>query len=161
MNNIHSSIETARELLRNAKSVFVITGAGISAESGVPTFRDPGGFWKNIDPEKVATPQAFQRDPEFVWKWYDERRTQLKEIKPNPGHYALADLENQVERYFLLTQNIDDLHERAGSCNLAHIHGRIWEVRCMKEGTVRENFEAPLQKIPPRCPQCGALERRM
>ncbi len=159
MNDLHDNIQKAKALLDQAWSIFVITGAGISAESGVPTFRSPGGLWNKVDPMKVATPEAFQRDPESVWKWYDQRRTELKDLAPNPGHYALAELEKKVERFFLLTQNVDDLHEKAGSHQLAHIHGRIWEVRCTKTGKVRELFEAPLEELPPRNPKTGAPER--
>ncbi len=159
MSNQEESIQQAKQLLEDAKSAFVITGAGVSAESGVPTFRDACGMWKQIDPMKVATPEAFNADPKFVWEWYDQRRTQLTEVQPNPGHYALAQLEKIKERYFLLTQNVDDLHEQAGSLNLAHIHGKIWEVRCMYEGTVREDRRAPMPDLPPRCASCGELER--
>lgn len=159
MSNQEDALQKAKELLRKAKSVFVITGAGVSAESGVPTFREAAGMWKQIDPMKVATPEAFYADPAFVWEWYDQRRTHLKDVKPNPGHYALASLEKTVDRYFLLTQNVDDLHEQAGSLNLAHIHGKIWEVRCAYEGTIREDRRAPLPEIPPRCQVCGELER--
>ncbi|HOJ61221.1 MAG TPA: NAD-dependent deacylase [bacterium] len=153
-------IQRAQSLADKAERVLVITGAGISAESGVPTFRTAGGLWNNIDPAKVATPEAFAADPAFVWRWYDERRVQLKEVQPNPAHHALARLEAaKGDQFFLLTQNVDDLHERAGSRRLAHIHGKIWEVRCTREKTVREDFRAPLPEIPPRCPHCGALER--
>lgn len=120
----------ARMLVEKARRIFVATGAGVSAESGVATFRDPGGLWKQIDPAKVATPEAFAADPAFVWRWYDQRRTQLKDCQPNPGHYALARIEQaKGDGFFLLTQNVDDLHERAGSLRLAHIHGKIYEVR--------------------------------
>jgi NAD-dependent deacetylase len=159
MRDLQDAIQQARNLLQAAQRVFVITGAGISAESGVPTFRDPGGLWKNFKPEEVATPQAFRRDPVFVWQWYDDRRTRLQGIVPNPGHFALAELEKKIERCFLLTQNVDDLHEQAGSRNLAHIHGSIWETRCTHDQSVRENRETPLATLPPRCPRCGAIER--
>lgn len=108
-------IQHAREVIQKAESVFVLTGAGVSAESGVPTFRDPKGHWKNIDPAKVATPQAFAADPKFVWQWYESRRIQLKEIHPNPAHHSLAELEKQKDHFFLLTQNVEDLHEQAGT----------------------------------------------
>lgn len=153
-------IKQAQEYIQTARRVFVLTGAGISAESGVATFRDAGGLWKQIDPKKVATPEAFAADPEFVWGWYDQRRTQLKDCEPNPGHYAVARLEKtKGDGFFLLTQNVDDLHERAGSLRIVHIHGKIYQVKCIQEGTVREDRRAPLPEIPPRCPQCGALER--
>ncbi|MBI1390549.1 MAG: NAD-dependent protein deacylase [bacterium] len=153
------AIHHAREVLNSAGSVFVLTGAGVSAESGVSTFRGQGGLWNKIDPMTVATPEAFARDPEYVWRWYDARRAELQHCRPNPGHFALAQLERNISDYFLLTQNVDDLHEQAGSRNLAHIHGRIWEVRCTREDTAWEDRRAPLPEIPPRCPQCGALLR--
>jgi NAD-dependent deacetylase len=155
----NDALKKAREALQQANSVFVLTGAGISAESGVPTFRDAGGLWKNFRPEEVATPQAFARDPKFVWEWYDYRRVQLKDIQPNKAHKSLAKIENSVDQFFLLTQNVEDLHEQAGSKNVGHIHGSIWEVKCTKEGTVRKDTNAPMQNLPPRCQQCGALER--
>jgi len=153
------ALEQAREIVLAARSVFVMTGAGVSAESGVPTFRSPGGFWRNIDPYKVATPEAFAADPAFVWEWYDARRTQLRDVRPNPAHEAIARLEAGKQRFFLLTQNVDDLHEQAGSSKISHIHGKIWEVRCVNEGRVREDRRAPLPQLPPRCPHCGGLER--
>ena len=159
MNQPNSDIARVKECIDGANRVFVLTGAGVSAESGVPTFRDAGGHWKKIDPYQVATPEAFERDPAFVWKWYDKRRVQLNTVDPNPAHYALAQLEKEKEDFFLLTQNVDDLHERAGSVKLAHIHGKIWEVRCMREGTAWEDRRAPFPEIPPRCERCGALVR--
>lgn len=153
-------IGKAKNILHQAERVFVITGAGVSAESGVATFRDAGGLWKQIDPAKVATPEAFAADPAFVWNWYDARRVQLMDCHPNPGHLALAEIEKKKgDGFFLLTQNVDDLHERAGSLRIAHIHGKIFETRCIREGTIREDRRAPLPDIPPRCPNCGALER--
>ncbi|MEW6238012.1 MAG: NAD-dependent deacylase [Candidatus Omnitrophota bacterium] len=157
--NEESKLSQAQTALENARSVFVITGAGISAESGVPTFRDAGGLWKKIDPYKVATPEAFAADPKFVWQWYDQRRTQLLTCNPNPAHEALALLERRKERYFLLTQNVDDLHEQAGSQQLSHVHGSIWELRCTDENVVSVDRRAPLPELPPRCPKCGGLLR--
>lgn len=157
--NQTDALNHAREKLSKATSVFVLTGAGISAESGVPTFRDAGGLWKNFRPEEVATPQAFARDPKFVWEWYDYRREQLKDIKPNRAHKALVTLENNVDQFFLLTQNVEDLHEQAGSQKVSHIHGSIWEIKCTQEETVRVDKRSPLPELPPRCQHCGALER--
>ncbi|MBZ0258881.1 NAD-dependent deacylase [bacterium] len=154
-----SAFETAQQAIQNALRVFVITGAGVSAESGVPTFRGAGGVWNNVDPYKVATPEAFAEDPAFVWQWYDERRQNLLSVKPNPAHFALAQLESQIKEFFLLTQNVDDLHEQAGSKNIAHIHGSIWEVRCTQEETVHLDRRAPMPEFPPRCERCGALLR--
>lgn len=154
-----SPLEQAREALRGAKRVFAITGAGVSAESGVPTFRGSDGVWKKLDPYKLATPEAFAGDPAFVWQWYDERRQNLLNVKPNPAHLALAQLESQVDAFFLLTQNVDDLHEQAGSKTVVHVHGSIWQVRCTREETVYEDRRAPMPELPPRCEICGALLR--
>lgn len=158
MNTESSDLQVVRDRLEEAKSVFVITGAGVSAESGVPTFRTVGGIWNQIDPMKVATPEAFAGDPKMVWEFYEQRRVNLLECSPNPGHAALAELERQKESMLILTQNVDDLHEQAGSQRIVHIHGSIWEVRCTREGKVAVNREAPFPQLPPHC-ECGALLR--
>jgi NAD-dependent deacetylase len=111
--------------------VFVLTGAGISAESGIPTFRDSDGLWSGYRIEEVATPEAFEANPELVWQFYSMRRRDAQQCAPNPAHYALAELEEQIrERFFLCTQNVDDLHERAGSRNRVHMHGELFSSRC-------------------------------
>lgn len=111
--------------------VFVLTGAGISAESGLPTFRDSDGLWSGYRVEDVATPEAWDADAELVWRFYSMRRRDAQRSHPNPGHHALAALESQIgERFFLCTQNVDDLHERAGSRNLVHMHGELFSSRC-------------------------------
>jgi NAD-dependent deacetylase len=150
----HSMIER----LRRAKSVVVITGAGISAESGVPTFRGPDGLWRQYRAEDLATPHAFQRDSRLVWEWYDWRRQLISEKEPNTGHVAIAAMEDFFEEFLLITQNVDGLHRKAGSTKLIEIHGNIWRVRCMAEGRVFLNDQVPLKEIPPRC-DCGALIR--
>jgi NAD-dependent deacetylase len=144
--------------LREARSVVVLTGAGVSAESGVPTFRGQEGLWRNYNPQDLATPAAFQRDPGLVWEWYNWRREIIAPLKPNPAHLAIAQLEERSLEFVLLTQNIDGLHRAAGSRNLYEIHGNIWQVRCTEEATVSENRDVPLEKIPPYCP-CGAMLR--
>ncbi len=146
----------ARERLSSARSVVVLTGAGVSAESGVPTFRGPEGLWRNFRPEELATPQAFWRDPKLVWEWYDWRRSIIAPLKPNPGHYAISELEKRVPEFLLVTQNVDGLHRLAGSAKLVELHGNIWFARCVEEGTVTEN--RVLATIPPKC-GCGALLR--
>lgn len=158
MNTRSEDFELVCNRLQQAQSVFVITGAGVSAESGVPTFRTSGGVWNRIDPMKVATPEAFAADPKMVWEFYDQRRVNLTKCSPNPGHYALERLEKQKPHMLILTQNVDDLHEQAGSERVIHIHGSIWEVRCTRDGNVTINREAPLSEIPPHC-ECGALLR--
>ena len=111
--------------------VFILTGAGISAESGIPTFRDSDGLWSGYRVEDVATPEAWQANPELVWQFYSMRRRDAQRCEPNPAHHALAALESKIgERFFLCTQNVDDLHERAGSHNLVHMHGELFSSRC-------------------------------
>jgi NAD-dependent deacetylase len=143
---------------RNARRLLVITGAGVSAESGIPTFRDPGGWWKQFRPEELATPAAFARDPHTVWSWYDARRQGVARAEPNAGHRALAHAEASGCRVAIVTQNVDDLHERAGSREVVHVHGSLWQLRCTADGRVFDDRRAPLPEIPPRC-ACGALAR--
>ncbi len=155
---LDEQITLVRERLARARNVMVITGAGISAESGVPTFRDEKGLWKQFDPTEYATPDAFKRDPAKVWKWYDERRINMARARPSPAHKALAALEKAGRRVFIVTQNVDDLHEQAGSKEVVHIHGLLWRVRCERDGTILENREAPLSENPPFC-MCGEVMR--
>ncbi len=111
--------------------VFILTGAGISAESGLPTFRGEGGLWRNVRVEEVASPAAWKRDPQFVWEFYSMRRRAASEARPNPGHAVLAALERSLQdRLFLCTQNVDNLHEQAGSRGAVHMHGEIFKSRC-------------------------------
>jgi len=147
-----------REWLGQARSVAVLTGAGVSAESGVPTFRGDEGLWKRFRPEDLATPAAFARDPKLVWEWYDWRRARIAQTKPNPGHFALTEIEKRIPRFTLITQNVDGLHELAGSRNILRLHGSIWMVRCTSCEVEREDRRAPLPKIPPKC-ECGGLLR--
>ncbi len=151
-------VALVRERVAAAKNVMVITGAGISAESGVPTFRDDNGLWKEFNPLDYATREAFRRDPVKVWKWYDERRVNMAQARPNPGHLALAAMARPGRRVFIVTQNVDDLHEQAGSKEVVHIHGSLWRTRCERDGTVLENRETPLTEVPPPC-MCGEIMR--
>jgi NAD-dependent deacetylase len=151
-------IALVRERLTRAKNVMAITGAGISAESGIPTFRDDKGLWKEFNPREYATREAFRRDPAKIWKWYDERRINMAQARPNPAHRALATMAQNGRRVFVVTQNVDDLHERAGSKDVVHIHGSLWRIRCERDGTVLENREAPLSESPPIC-VCGEVMR--
>jgi NAD-dependent deacetylase len=143
--------------LAAARRVLAITGAGISAESGVPTFRGKDGLWKQFRAEELATPEAFARDPKTVWEWYDYRRGILSRVEPNPAHQALARIGAEKE-CLVATQNVDRLHQKAGSRNVVEIHGCIWEVRCTAEGTTVLDERVPLPGIPPKC-SCGALLR--
>jgi len=170
--------------VQSAESIVVLSGAGISAESGIPTFRGSGGLWRNYSPEHLASPEAFSRDPNLVWEWYDWRRSVIRKAAPNRGHLALAELERRAAsagvehlsrpqagpvrrdpsenvsagRFTLITQNVDGLHDRAGSRNVVKLHGDIWQVRCTGCGTTELNDDVPLQSLPPRC-SCGALLR--
>ncbi|OPY75975.1 MAG: NAD-dependent protein deacylase [Syntrophorhabdus sp. PtaU1.Bin153] len=144
--------------LASTKFLLVITGAGISAESGIPTFRGNEGLWKNYRAEELATPQAFARDPETVWKWYDWRRGIIGKAEPNAGHLAIKELEDLFDNFLLITQNVDGLHGRTGIRNMVEIHGNLWRVRCTQEGTTSMLMDVPLRSVPPKC-ECGALLR--
>ncbi len=150
-------LELAR-LLRQSERVVVLTGAGISQESGIPTFRGPDGLWRNFRAEELATPQAFQRDPRLVWEWYDWRRGLIAQARPNPAHQALVALEEYFADFTLITQNVDGLHRLAGSRRLIEIHGSIWEVRCTGCGQVSADRRVPLP-ILPYCAACGSMLR--
>jgi NAD-dependent deacetylase len=152
-------VRKAADVLRSARRVAVLTGAGISAESGVPTFRGPDGLWKSYRAEDLATPEAFARDPKLVWEWYDWRRGIIAGVKPNPGHAVRAAWEMRVPGLVLITQNVDGLHPLAGSRKILELHGNIWKTRCPAEGTVRSNRDVPLPEVPPRCPSCGGFVR--
>jgi NAD-dependent deacetylase len=145
--------------LRDARFIAVLTGAGVSAESGVPTFRDAQtGLWAKFDPREIATPSAFARNPQLVWEWYAWRRGLVATVEPNAGHLALAELERRVANFLLVTQNVDGLHQRAGSRKLVELHGNIGRVKCSREGTIVERWE-PATGAVPRCADCGALLR--
>jgi NAD-dependent deacetylase len=146
------------ERLKAATNVLALTGAGISQESGVPTFRGRDGLWKSFRAEDLATPEAFERDPATVWQWYNWRRSLIKPLAPNPGHYALAALEKAIETFTLVTQNVDGLHRAAGSTNPIEMHGTLWRVRCLQCNKCFENREVPIQ-ILPTCNACGGLLR--
>ncbi|HET7478967.1 MAG TPA: NAD-dependent deacylase, partial [Rubrobacteraceae bacterium] len=145
------------EALRNARSVTVLTGSGISAESGVPTFRDAqSGLWARYDPMQLATPEAFVRDPQLVWRWYSWRRELIGAAAPNTGHRALVELERRVPSFTLVTQNVDGLHQEAGSGLALELHGNIRRTKCSRED---KTIESPGEEEPPRCPDCGAYLR--
>jgi NAD-dependent deacetylase len=153
-------IEQAAAHLRRARHVCVLTGAGISAESGIPTFRDAQeGLWAQYSPLDLATPEGFERDPELVWRWYEWRRELIRAAQPNPGHLAIAHLANRVPRLTLVTQNVDGLHQRAGSPQVLEYHGNILRDRCTVEQVVAERTEASRRSPLPRCASCGGLLR--
>ncbi|MBI2413056.1 MAG: NAD-dependent deacylase [Deltaproteobacteria bacterium] len=151
------AISKIKERLEASKSPVALTGAGVSAESGVPTFRGPNGLWKTYKPEDLATPEAFERDPFLVWEWYNFRREKIASVSPNPAHEALARLEASKPSFTLITQNVDGLHCLAGSRNVLEIHGSIWNLRCVECGNSSENRDVPIG-ILPRC-ACGGLLR--
>lgn len=159
--DVTTELAEARSLLSRAASVVVFTGAGISAESGVPTFRGPGGLWKQFRPEDLATPEAFARDPRTVWEWYAWRRSVVAACAPNAAHLALGAWVRADDRVTVVTQNVDDLHERAGTPDLVKLHGSLFANRCSRctyaapGGAVDATSEATL----PRCPLCASLLR--
>ena len=146
----------AREVLAGASRVVVFTGAGISAESGVPTFRGPGGLWRDFKPEQLATAEAFARDPTLVWEWYGWRRGLVAGCKPNPAHLGLAAWMKGREGVTLITQNVDDLHERAGTPSLIKLHGSLFVDRCARCAFRRPASLTWAYDPPPVCPECGA-----
>ena len=151
---------------RSRRRLFVVTGAGISAESGIPTFRGPDGYWRNLDPTKLATEAAFRRDPVLVWEWYRERRAQIRQCQPNAAHEAVVQLTTQFSESLVLTQNVDDLHARArwrgrqlSAGQLVQIHGDIFVTRCSScSYRHREEADATIRGVP-ACTQCGQAMR--
>jgi NAD-dependent deacetylase len=141
--------------------VLVITGAGVSAESGIPTFRGKDGYWRNLDPIKLATPEAFTRDPKLVWQWYRERRQRIRNAQPNAAHEAIAKLAQGADEFLLVTQNVDDLHERAGlaKAEMVQIHGDIFLTKCSRCDFEQEQEQEQEQNGVPKCTKCDALVR--
>lgn len=155
MSSSNDSLRNAIDAIRRRRpqSVAVLTGAGVSADSGIPTFRGAGGLWREHKPETLATPEAFRRDPALVWEWYEWRRGLIRAAQPNAAHLALARLPGAT----IITQNVDGLHARSGSRSILELHDNIFRVRCMREQT-RVVHEEPFDVIPPHC-SCGALLR--
>lgn len=144
--------------LKEAHLVVALTGAGVSAESGVPTFRGADGLWKQFRAEELATPQAFVKNPQLVWEWYNYRRNLLKKIDPNPGHYALVELEKALASFHLITQNVDGLHTRAGSGKVVELHGNILRNKCFNCQKIYFEPEYNDSSTLPKC-SCGGLLR--
>ncbi len=162
MMELEAALARVREALSSAKSIVVLTGAGISAESGIPTFRDAmTGLWSRFRPEDLATPEAFLRDPRTVWDWYAWRRERVSQARPNAGHLALAAIESQAAArgasFLLVTQNVDGLHACAGSRRLVELHGNIRRVKCFDHGHPAERWTEGA--VPPRCERCGSMLR--
>jgi NAD-dependent deacetylase len=154
--------------LTRAARITVLTGAGVSAASGVPTFRGSGGLWRNFRPEELATPQAFARDPRLVWEWYDWRRGLIAACRPNRAHHVLAGWSRRFPRFTLITQNVDGLHEAAGTTDVIRMHGSIWHLRCARpcaagsmawESKTFAADSAGSAGSVPTCPHCGSLAR--
>jgi NAD-dependent deacetylase len=146
-------------VLRASNRVTALTGAGVSQESGLRTFRDAQtGLWAQYKPTDLASPEAFARDPKLVWDWYAWRREAVKSVRPNAGHYALAEMEKRVASFTLVTQNVDGLHRMAGSTNIIELHGNIQRVRCAECGTFADSWGDDSEEVP-RCERCGGLLR--
>lgn len=145
-----------KDRLKTANKISVVTGAGISQESGIPTFRGKVGLWKKYDSMKLATIEAFYEDPKLVWEWYQDRRENVFKSKPNSGHYAIADLEKFSE-ISVLTQNIDGLHRQAGSSNVYELHGSIIRIKCIT-CNFKKDIKEPFSTLPPIC-ECGGILR--
>jgi NAD-dependent deacetylase len=161
------NIRQVARLLSEAQRVCCLTGAGVSAESGIPTFRGHGGLWEGRRPEEVASPEAFQDDPEQVWRFYLWRRKKFSDCKPNAGHFALARLEELIPDFTLVTQNIDNLHQNAGSRRVIELHGNIWINRCTGHSRPAGQPRCPETRATaddgfddiPHCPACGSMMR--
>ncbi|HEY3740834.1 MAG TPA: NAD-dependent deacylase [Bryobacteraceae bacterium] len=154
-----SDFAAVRRLLGGTDSLTVLTGAGVSAESGIPTFRGSQGLWRQFRAEDLATPRAFGRNPRLVWEWYDWRRGLIADAAPNGAHMALVALEGTIPSFSLITQNVDGLHDRAGSRNILKVHGDIWWVRCSTCGVRKVDLRTPLPVLPPLCTDCGGVLR--
>jgi len=147
------------ETLRRARRITLLTGAGVSAESGIPTFRDAlTGLWAQFRPEELATPEAFLAQPRLVWEWYAWRREKVNSVQPNPAHRAIALLQDRLPGVALITQNVDGLHQRAGSRTIIELHGNLQRVKCFDEDVVVDGWD-DRGDPPPRCPRCGGLLR--
>jgi len=149
--------ELITDKLKNAKKIVFVTGAGISQESGIPTFRGTDGLWRKHDPMQLATIDAFYDDPKLVWEWYEDRRKNILNAQPNPGHFAIAGLEKSKE-VIVLTQNIDGLHQRAGSTNVLELHGSIIRIKCTK-CDFNDEIQSSFENLPPKCSKCGNILR--
>ena len=148
--------ESVSSTLKNANTIVFVTGAGISQESGIPTFRGKEGLWRKHDPMKLATIDAFYQDPKLVWEWYEDRRKNILSAEPNPGHTAIAELEKYAN-VIVLTQNIDGLHQRAGSTRVLELHGSIIRIKCTT-CDFKDNITTEFEKLPPMC-SCGNILR--
>lgn len=152
-------IQSAANLLKKAKRPLALAGAGLSAESGIPTFRDTGGLWKNFSFQDLASPQGFRKNPQLVWEWYAMRRDTVAACRPNPAHHALATLEKHTPEFWLLTQNVDGLSQRVGAQRVIELHGSLWRFRCNHCGQEFEDLEVPM-RLDNTCAHCGTKALR-
>lgn len=159
MDDIDQAIDLAVEILKTARNIAAFTGAGISAESGLSTFRGSGGLWEGYHVEEVASPEGFARNPELVWRFYSERRRLASEAKPNAAHLVLADWEDRFNAVSVITQNVDGLHIEAGSRIVYELHGTLWKSHCSQCRASRVDRSFDYDKSLPRCTKCGGLER--
>jgi NAD-dependent deacetylase len=165
LDSLESGIRELARRIRTRPRITVMTGAGVSAASGIPTFRGPGGLWREYRPEQLATAEAFARDPRLVWEWYAWRRELVAKAKPNRAHEVLAAWSRRSggKRFTLITQNVDGLHERAGTENVIRYHGSLWELQCWdgcsSSPECWPDETVPFPELPPRCPHCGGLAR--
>jgi NAD-dependent deacetylase len=158
---LSKAIDILEQCRRNQGSLVVLTGAGVSKESGIPTFRDAQtGLWANYNPEDLATREGFLQNPKMVWEWYDFRRNKVWDAQPNPGHHSLAAMEELFPHFTLITQNIDDLHRRAGSHNILELHGNIFRYKCLDNNhPVNLELLGNPDESPPHCPRCNSYVR--
>jgi NAD-dependent deacetylase len=160
---VEDPVRHVAQLLQACRRVTVVTGAGVSAASGVPTFRGREGLWKSYSPQELATPEAFQRNPKLVWEWYNWRRELISKCAPNPAHHVLSRWSRRYPGFTLITQNVDGLHETAATEHVVRFHGSIWEVFCWQEcGASPARWvdrTVPFAQIPPPCPYCGGIIR--
>jgi len=158
-----TDLERVANTLRTARRVTALTGAGVSAASGIPTFRGENGLWKNVRAETLATPEAFENDPKLVWEWYDWRRQMIQTARPNAAHDVLARWTRERSGFTTITQNVDGLHEKAGTQRLIRLHGSIWHVRCWRACAAGRrdwvDTTVPQPRLPPLCPHCGTIVR--
>lgn len=156
---MNDKIIEAAKILSESKKVVVSSGAGISRESGIPTFREnQTGIWANFNPEELATVEGFVKNPSLVWDWYQERIKMIARVDPNPAHYAIAKMQNFFNDFTLITQNIDNLHQKAGSIKVCELHGNIFEYKCFKENIIIEHLP-DTKESPPKCENCGSMIR--
>ncbi|MGQ9496627.1 MAG: SIR2 family NAD-dependent protein deacylase [Thermoanaerobaculaceae bacterium] len=153
------AVGEAAKLLAPCETLVVFSGAGVSAESGLATFRGAGGLWEGHRVEEVATPEAFARNPALVWRFYAQRREKARAAQPNSAHLAIAAFQGLFPSLVVVTQNVDGLHQRAGSRDVVELHGSLWTLVCTSCAARRQDHQVPLPVLPPTCPRCGGLER--